>query len=148
MNILDAAGLAESLNARRGDVRRRLAQASRNVNANEAGTHRTDLQAWEEVKSMVHHRARMYWIVSIVQSDTPYACEYSVKSYGGILHHVKIRLGYKQPQYELQAYMRRIMKDMIRTHDIPKITPQWMELASKNEKAGIGTVKYVITCTV
>ena len=36
------------------------------------------------------------------------------------------------------------MKDMIRTHDIPKITPQWMELASKNEKAGIGTVKYVI----
>ena len=93
---------------------------------------------------MVHHRARMYWIVSIVQSDTPYACEYSVKSYGGILHHVKIRLGYKQPQYELQAYMRRIMKDMIRTHDIPKITPQWMELASKNEKAGIGTVKYVI----
>ena len=41
LNILDAAGLAESLNARKGDVRRRLAQASRNVNANDAGTHRT-----------------------------------------------------------------------------------------------------------
>ena len=41
LNILDAAGLAESLNARRGDVKRRLAQASRNVNARDAGTHRT-----------------------------------------------------------------------------------------------------------
>ena len=41
LNILDAAGLAESLNARRGDVKRRLAQASRNVNADDAGTHRT-----------------------------------------------------------------------------------------------------------
>ena len=41
LNILDAAGLAESLNAREGDVRRRLAQASRNVNARDAGTHRT-----------------------------------------------------------------------------------------------------------
>ena len=41
LNILDAAGLAESLNARRGDVRRRLACASRNADANDAGTHRT-----------------------------------------------------------------------------------------------------------
>ena len=41
LNILDAAGLTESLNARRGDVRRRLAQAGRNADANEAGTHRT-----------------------------------------------------------------------------------------------------------
>ena len=41
LNILDAAGLAESLNAREGDVRRRLACASRNADANEAGTHRT-----------------------------------------------------------------------------------------------------------
>lgn len=41
LNILDAAGLAESLNARGGDVRRRLAQAGRNADAREAGTHRT-----------------------------------------------------------------------------------------------------------
>lgn len=41
LNILDAAGLAESLNARGGDVRRRLAQAGRNANACEAGTRRT-----------------------------------------------------------------------------------------------------------
>ena len=41
LNILDAAGLAESLNARGGDVRRRLAQAGRNVDAREAGTRRT-----------------------------------------------------------------------------------------------------------
>ena len=41
LNIMDAAGLAESLNARGGDVRRRLAQASRNAIAREAGTHRT-----------------------------------------------------------------------------------------------------------
>ena len=41
LNILDAAGLAESLNAREGDVRRRLAQASRNADTNDAGTHRT-----------------------------------------------------------------------------------------------------------
>lgn len=41
LNILDAAGLAESLNAREGDVRRRLAQAGRNADAREAGTRRT-----------------------------------------------------------------------------------------------------------
>lgn len=41
LNILDAAGLAESLNARGGDVRRRLAQTGRNADAREAGTHRT-----------------------------------------------------------------------------------------------------------
>ena len=39
--ILDAAGLAESLNARGGDVRRGLAQAGRNADASEAGTLRT-----------------------------------------------------------------------------------------------------------
>ena len=38
---LDAAGLAESLNARGGDVRRRLAQTGRNADAREAGTRRT-----------------------------------------------------------------------------------------------------------
>lgn len=41
LNILDAAGLAESLNARGSDVRRRLAQTGRNADAREAGTHRT-----------------------------------------------------------------------------------------------------------
>ena len=41
LNILDAAGLAESLNARGGDVRRKLAQAGRNADAREAGTRRT-----------------------------------------------------------------------------------------------------------
>ncbi|KAB5827814.1 transposase, partial [Bifidobacterium adolescentis] len=41
LNILDAAGLAESLNARGGDVRRRLASAGRAAIAREAGTRRT-----------------------------------------------------------------------------------------------------------
>lgn len=41
LSILDAAGLAESLNACGGDVRRRLAEASCNADAIEAGTHRT-----------------------------------------------------------------------------------------------------------
>ena len=41
LNILDAAGLAESLNARGGDVRRGLAQADRNADACETGTRRT-----------------------------------------------------------------------------------------------------------
>ena len=41
LNILDAAGLAESLNARGGDVRRRLASADHNAIARETGTHRT-----------------------------------------------------------------------------------------------------------
>ena len=41
VNILDAAGLAESLNARGGDVRRRLASAGRNADAHETGTRRT-----------------------------------------------------------------------------------------------------------
>lgn len=39
--VVDVAGLAESLNARGGDVRRGLAQAGRNADASEAGTLRT-----------------------------------------------------------------------------------------------------------
>ena len=41
LNILDAAGLAESLNACGDEVRRRLEQADRNALVSEAGTHRT-----------------------------------------------------------------------------------------------------------
>ena len=40
-DAVDAAGLAESLNARGGDVRRGLAQTGRNADAREAGTRRT-----------------------------------------------------------------------------------------------------------
>ena len=42
LNIMDAAGLAESLNARGGDMRRRLASANHNAITDEAGTHRTE----------------------------------------------------------------------------------------------------------
>lgn len=94
--------------------------------------------------SMLHHRAHIYWVVSIVQSDSPFSCEYTVKSYDNVLYRVRIKLGYKQPQYYLQAYMRRIMRDMIRTKEIQKIKPIFPELATKNEKAGLGTVKYVL----
>lgn len=94
--------------------------------------------------SMVHHRANTYWVVSILQSDQPYACDWKVNSYGKILHRVRIRLGYKMPQFYLQSYMREIMKSMLKTGEIDKITPAWPKLASKNEKSGIGAVKYVL----
>ena len=94
--------------------------------------------------SMMHRRAHVYWIVTVVQSERPYGRTWKVASNGAGLHRVMISLGYKEPQFYLQQYMRTIMTDMLEHGEIDRIEPQWPKLATRNERLGVGSVRYVL----
>lgn len=94
--------------------------------------------------SMVRHRAHAYWVVSVIQAKGPYDCTWKVSSQGKCLHKIRLCLGYKIPQFYLQSYMREIMKNMLANGEIDEIRPDFPKLASKTEKAGIGSEKYVL----
>ena len=94
--------------------------------------------------SMIHRRAHVYWIVTVTQSERPYERTWKVVSYGTGLHRVTIVLGYKEPQFYLQQYMRAIMTDMLGRGEIERIEPQWPKLATRNERLGVGSVRYVL----
>ena len=93
--------------------------------------------------SMIHHRANTYWLVSIVQSEKPYERRWKTLEFGN-LHRVTIILGYKEPQFYLQQYMRTIMGELLENGELHRIEPQWPKLATKAERLGIGSVKYVL----
>ena len=93
--------------------------------------------------SMIHHRANSYWLVSIVQSEKPYERRWKTMEYGS-LHRVVIILGYKEPQFYLQQYMRVIMGELLENGELHRIEPSWPKLATKAERLGIGSVKYVL----
>ncbi|PST46526.1 potassium transporter Kup [Bifidobacterium callitrichos] len=94
--------------------------------------------------SMTHHRGHAYWIVTLIQSERPFERRWKVVSYGQNLHRVIIILGYKEPQFYLRQYMDAIMADMLSRGEINRIEPQWPKLANRNERLGIGSVKYVL----
>ena len=94
--------------------------------------------------SMTHRRAHVYWIVTITQSERPYERSWKVVSYGTGLHRVLIELGYKEPQFYLQQYMRVIMTDMLDRGEIERVEPQWPKLATRSERLGLGNVRYVL----
>lgn len=108
-------------------------------------------------------RANAYWIVTVVQTDFPYTCEYALDSFGtGHFFRVRIRLGYKMHQYLLQSYMRQIMAAQCQAGTIPlhekrlKKYERLLEQAqvsprpaltrglSRSTDAGIGSVRYVL----
>ena len=94
--------------------------------------------------SMIHHRGHAYWLVTVIQSERPFERRWKVVSYGRNLHRVVICLGYKEPQFYLRQYMNVIMADMLAKGEIARIEPQWPKLANRNERLGIGSVRYVL----
>ncbi|MBT1178755.1 KUP/HAK/KT family potassium transporter [Bifidobacterium vespertilionis] len=94
--------------------------------------------------SMLHRRAHTYWVVNVVQSERPFDRDWRVVSYGRNLHRVTISLGYKVPQFYLQSYMRTIMEDMLSRGEIGRIDPPIPKLATKTERLGIGSVRFVL----
>ncbi|MBW3089233.1 KUP/HAK/KT family potassium transporter [Bifidobacterium miconisargentati] len=94
--------------------------------------------------SMVHHRGHAYWIVTLVQSERPFGRRWKAVSFGPSLHRVIISLGYKEPQFYLRQYMDAIMADMLSRGEIARIEPQWPKLANRNERLGIGSIRYVL----
>ncbi|WP_190972708.1 KUP/HAK/KT family potassium transporter [Bifidobacterium tissieri] len=94
--------------------------------------------------SMIHRRAHAYWVVTVVQLGRPYGQDWKVTSYGRNLHRVTINLGYKVPQFYLPQFMQAIMEDMLANGEINRINPQWPKLATRSERLGIGSVRYVL----
>ena len=94
--------------------------------------------------SMIHRRAHVYWVVTFVQTERPYERSWKVVSVGTGLHRVVISLGYKEPQFYLRQYMRVIMADMLSRGEIERIDPRWPRLATRNERLGLGDVRYVL----
>ncbi|WP_190973801.1 KUP/HAK/KT family potassium transporter [Bifidobacterium reuteri] len=94
--------------------------------------------------SMIHRRAHVYWVVTVRQTERPYERSWKVASAGTGLHRVVISLGYKEPQFYLRQYMRAIMADMLSRGEIERIEPQWPKLATRNERLGLGSVRYVL----
>ena len=81
-------------------------------------------------------RAATYWVVTVTQSDAPYACSYSLDSYGGCrLFRVRIRLGYKVPQYLLSNYVEQIMEDQLRDGVLTQRLQPHAEYAAMLEKS-------------
>ncbi len=66
-------------------------------------------------------RANAYWVVTVVQTGTPYTCEYALDSFEtDYFFRVRIRLGYKMHQYLLQGYMRQIMREQLANGTLPE----------------------------
>ena len=94
--------------------------------------------------SMIHRRAHVYWVVTVIQSERPYERTWKSTSYGNGLHRIVIILGYKEPQFYLQQYMRTIMTEMLGSGEIERIEPRWPKLATRSERLGLGDVRYVL----
>lgn len=111
-------------------------------------------------------RANAYWIVTVVQTNAPYTCEYSLDSYGtDYFFRVRIRLGYKMHQYLLQDYLRQIMTAQREAGTLPRREGPYDdylrmverayarqagraaregEALRQSDGAGLGSVRYVL----
>ena len=112
-------------------------------------------------------RAHAYWVVTVVQTNTPYTCEYALDSFDtDYFFRVRIRLGYKMHQYLLQSYMRQIMDEQREAGTLPQHPRSYEPYIEMIEQAhelqagrpgrqaetvrrsadhhGVGSVKYVL----
>lgn len=94
---------------------------------------------------MRQNPARTYWVVSVAQSDRPFECSARVRvSKNRRLYRIKLTLGWRMPHYRLQSYVRDIMKHLINTGVLARTTPRWPDVATPDERHGIGLVRYVL----
>lgn len=86
------------------------------------------------------HRARAWWVVTVVAANEPYTREYAVESFGSsVFFRVRIRLGYKVHQH-LQVFMRQIMHDMVQTGDLPAQLSPYPDF----DEPDVGDTRYVM----
>ena len=93
--------------------------------------------------SMLRHKARMYWAVSVVQTNQPDGVAHDVRIEGRLVR-LRLKLGYKVPRTRVPALVRGVMLDLQASGAVPKIPAPWPELADKDERLGLGWVRYAL----
>ncbi|KAA8826990.1 KUP/HAK/KT family potassium transporter [Bifidobacterium myosotis] len=137
---LRADELARILAAAKADERRDA--VADNLICLTADTSMRDVEK-DVAAAMIRHRAGVYWLLTLVQSARPYGREWRHAGYG-CLHRVVVTLGYREPQFHLRRYMRAIMADLLASGELVRIEPRWPRLASRSERLGAGTVRYML----
>lgn len=85
-------------------------------------------------------RARVYWFITVNQTNAPYECNYTVD----MMHtrnvvNVHLNLGFKKSQH-VNIYIRQIINALIRKHIIDDQTPNYSMVPNRH----VGSFKFII----
>ncbi|GEO59130.1 KUP/HAK/KT family potassium transporter [Companilactobacillus bobalius] len=85
-------------------------------------------------------RARVYWFITVNQTNAPYECNYTVD----MMHtrnvvNVQLNLGFKKSQH-VNIYIRQIINALIRKHIIDDQTPNYSMVTNRH----VGSFKFII----
>lgn len=85
-------------------------------------------------------RARVYWFITVNQTNAPYECNYTVD----MMHtrnvvNVQLNLGFKKSQH-VNVYIRQIINALIRKHIIDDQTPNYSMVTNRH----VGSFKFII----
>ncbi|AKP65850.1 potassium uptake protein [Levilactobacillus koreensis JCM 16448] len=85
-------------------------------------------------------RARVYWFVTVNETDTPNECAYTVNSLGTRnVMDVQLYLGFKKPQ-RLNVYLRQIVNDLLNEGVLGDQTPRYSSIPFRR----VGNFKFVM----
>ena len=85
-------------------------------------------------------RARVYWFITVNQTNAPYECNYTVD----MMHtrnvvNIQLNLGFKKSQH-VNIYIRQIINALIRKHIIDDQTPNYSMVPNRH----VGSFKFII----
>ncbi len=85
-------------------------------------------------------RAKVYWFITINETNRPYDCNYSVDMLGTRnIVEVQLNLGFKKSQH-VNIYLRQIVTHLINNHSID---PQHSHYGTQNQRQ-VGDFKFVV----
>ncbi|WP_203640198.1 KUP/HAK/KT family potassium transporter [Levilactobacillus wangkuiensis] len=85
-------------------------------------------------------RAKVYWFVTVNETDTPYECAYTVEQLGSrSVMDVQLYLGFKKPQ-RLNVYLRQIVNDLLKEGLLDDQTPRYSSIPGRR----VGNFKFVM----
>ncbi len=84
-------------------------------------------------------RAKVYWFVTVNETDTPYECSYTVQQLARSVMDVQLYLGFKKPQ-RLNVYLRQIVNDLLKTGALDDQTPRYSSIPGRR----VGNFKFVM----
>ncbi len=84
-------------------------------------------------------RAKVYWFVTVNETDTPYECTYTVQQLARSVMDVQLYLGFKKPQ-RLNVYLRQIVNDLLNEGVLDDQTPRYSSIPGRR----VGNFKFVM----
>ncbi|MDT7018730.1 KUP/HAK/KT family potassium transporter [Levilactobacillus namurensis] len=85
-------------------------------------------------------RARVYWFITVNETDNPDDCYYTVNMLGTRnVVDVQLYLGFKKPQ-RLNVYLRQIVNELLNDHLIDPQTPHYSSVPHRR----VGNFKFII----